>query len=585
MCNSEKNAGAGWIVRGLLLVAVIVVFGQTLGHDFVNYDDNAYLLENQKNVAGGLTASSVAWAFTTNHSGMWGPVTWLSYLLDCQLVGLARPWGFHLTNVLLHAAATLLLFETFRRMTGRLWPSALVAALFAIHPLHVESVAWVAERKGLLSGLFFILTLLAYARYVRRPFSWANYLLMTAFFVLSLMAKPAAVTLPFLLLLLDYWPLGRGRATGDEGRGIVVSGQWPVASEKPNTVSNPQSPIPNPWSSVPSPSSSTRHIILEKLPLFALAIAACAVAPLTQGKAVVSVSAIPISTRIANALVAYVSYLEKFFWPENLAAIYLHSGKFPPMEKIVGAAVILLAVSTAAVIWRRQWPWLFVGWFWFLGTLVPMLGLVQLGSHSMADRYTYITQIGLYIAVAWSLAWLVAVRPRCLRPCAIVSAAAVIALMAAAWLQTSHWRDSKTLWTHVVSCYRENGLAYDYLGLAFLQDRQIDEAKSCYLRAFDLDRNDIEAESRLGYIFATEGQYVEAADYFRRASKLKPDHVGLMNNLALALVHCGEMDEAVEVFRRVLAADPQNAAARQNLDVAIGERDKKKQKLNADERK
>ena len=568
MCNSEKNAGIGWIVCGLLLLAVAVVFGQTLRHDFINYDDNAYLLENQKNVAGGLTASSVAWALTTHHSGMWGPVTWLSYLLDCQVYGLDHAWGYHLTNVLLHAATTLLLFWILRRMTGDVWPSALVAALFAIHPLHVESVAWVAERKGLLSGLFFILTLLAYVRYVRQPFSWANYLLMTAFFVLSLMSKPAAVTLPFLLLLLDYWPLGRI---------AVASGQWSVASERPSTASNPQSPA----SSLQSPAP---RLILEKLPLLVLSIAACAAAPFTQGKAVVSVSAIPIATRIANALIAYVSYLEKFFWPENLAAIYLHSGKFPSMQNVVGAAAILLAISIAAVVWRRKWPWLFVGWFWFLGTLVPMLGLVQLGSHSMADRYTYITQIGLYIAVAWSLAWLVAVRPRCLRPCAIVSAAAVLALMAAAWLQTSHWRDSKTLWTHVVSCYPENGLAYDYLGLAFLRDRQFDKAKACYLTAFDLDRNDIEATSRLGNISAKQGNFLEAADYFRRASKLKPDHVGLLNNLALALANCGKMDEAVEVFRKVFEIEP-NAAAQKNLDIAIAEQRKKERKLNADERR
>jgi tetratricopeptide (TPR) repeat protein len=529
VCKPENSAVTAWIVSALLLVAVIAVFGQTLRHDFVSYDDKMYLLENRENVEDGLTAASIGWAFRTNHGSLWGPITWLSHLLDCQLYGL-RPWGHHLTNLLLHAATTILLFWTLRRMTGNLWPSALAAALFAIHPLHVETVAWIAERKGLLSGLFFVLTLAAYLRFVRRPFSWANYLLMIALFVLGLMSKPVLVTLPFLLLLLDYWPLGR-----------MASG-------------------------------CSRRLILEKLPLLALAAAACVAAPLTQGTAVASVTQVPIGQRIADAFVAYVGYLGQFLWPANLAPIYLRPHQCPAIWQTLGAAAILLAISTAAVVWRKSWPWFFVGWFWFLGTLVPMIGLVPLGIHSVADRYTYVTQIGLYVIVAWGLARLVAVWPRCRLTCAGVSAAGLLVLMAASWLQTSHWHDSKTLWTHVQKCYPENFVAYSGLGAAMLNEGQVDKAIEYCKTALAINARDIESLALLGNISAGQRKYAEAADYLGRAVKLDPRHVAAMHNYALALMSLGESARGIEVLRNALVVAPGSVIVNNSLGSILASR-------------
>ena len=357
-----------------LLLAVAVVFGPTIRHEFVNYDDDDYVYENPQ-VARGFTAPGIVWAFTHFHSGNWHPLTWLSHMVDCQLYGLDHPGGHHLTNVLLHAASCLVLFVVLRQMTGDLWPSAFVASLFAIHPLHVESVAWVAERKDVLSGLFFMLTLAAYVSYARRPFSLLRYLLTTALFALGLMAKPMLVTLPFVLLLLDYWPLGRIGATSQ-----------PVSRE----------------SRLPQQSSpALRRVLLEKLPWLAMAAASCAATFLAQGTSVVVVQRLPLLTRIDNALVSYAAYLGQFFYPAGLAALYPHPQSSLPIWKIVAAVLLLLGVSLAALACRRKCPYLLVGWLWYLGMLVPVIGLVQVGSQAMADRYTYLTQIGLYIALAW----------------------------------------------------------------------------------------------------------------------------------------------------------------------------------------
>ena len=375
---SPDNFSAAPVVCGLLLLAVALVFGQTVQHGFVNYDDNGYVSDNPQ-VTKGLTVQGIGWAFTTTHGSMWGPLTWLSHMLDCQLYGL-HSWGHHLTNILLHAATTIILFLVLRRMTGDLWPSALVAALFAVHPLHVESVAWVAERKGLLSGLFFVLTIGAYVGYVRHRFSLLRYLAVVVLFALGLMAKPMVVTLPFVLLLLDYWPLGRIVV----GTRRVPSAAGPAAGEQ-----------------TAHGVCLLRRLVVEKIPLFALAAASCVAAPFTQGEAVASLNAIRLSSRITNALVSYVAYVGQFFSPVGLAVFYPHPGSSLPIWKAVGALALLVGVSAAAVAWRRRYPWVFVGWFWYLGTLVPMIGLVQIGGHAMADRYTYVTQIGLYLALAW----------------------------------------------------------------------------------------------------------------------------------------------------------------------------------------
>ena len=344
-------------VCGFLILAVFAVFYQTARHDFV-YDDEDYILHN-RHVTGGLTSEGIAWAITAYHASNWHPLTWLSHMLDCQLYDL-KPRGHHLTNVLLHAATAMLLFLALRRMTGVLWPSAWVAAVFAIHPLRVESVAWVAERKDVLSGLFFMLTLWFYARYAEHPKSWGRYLLVVASFATGLTAKPMLVTLPFVLLLLDYWPLGRfGRVSG----GVVA----------------------------------------EKIPLFALAVASCLVTIAAQQNAINSFEHLPLSRRLANAAVAYVAYIGKMFYPADLAVLYPLPEGPPPVWEVVVAATVLLSITMAVFAVRRKYPYLLFGWLWFLGTLVPVIGLMQVGIQAMADRYTYLTQIGLYIALAWGV--------------------------------------------------------------------------------------------------------------------------------------------------------------------------------------
>ena len=370
-------------VCGALLLAVGLVFGQTVRSGFVNFDDGFYVYENA-HVLHGLSPREIVWAFTHLHAGYWIPLCWLSFMADNQFFGPGAS-GYHLTNVLLHAATTVLLFLVLRRMSGRSWPSATVAALFAVHPLHVESVAWVTERKDLLSGLCFVLALGAYDRYVRGPSSRGRYAAVVLFFVLGLMAKPMLVTLPVVLLLLDYWPLGRFSGGAD---------------------SNPTPPRCNGAEADgngPSRFSVPLDLIREKIPLFALAAVFCLVTAATEGKEASS-NSLAFPWRVANALVSYVAYLDQLFCPLNLAAFYPHPEANLPFWKVAAAAAVLAGISAAAFISWRRYPYLLMGWLWYGVTLLPVIGLMQVGGQAMADRFTYVTQIGLYIALAWAAA-------------------------------------------------------------------------------------------------------------------------------------------------------------------------------------
>ncbi|MGA2259578.1 MAG: hypothetical protein ABSG53_33295, partial [Thermoguttaceae bacterium] len=379
------------VVCGLLLVAVIAVFGQTARYDFVNFDDDIYVYENW-HVQAGLTVEGIAWAFGQSHASNWHPLTWLSLMADVQVVRteqgpLARARlavEMHTVNVVLHAVNAAIVFLVLMEMTAGVWPSAFVAAVFAVHPLHVESVAWISERKDVLSGLFFMLTLAAYLGYVRRPFSLLRYLLVTALFALGLMAKPMLVTLPFVLLLLDYWPLGRisPRRVG-------------------KTPGYPEYLLAGP--TVPDGAARRLQVVLlEKLPWLVLAAISCMVTYLAQRTAVTPFERLPLWSRIANALVSCVAYLGQFFYPAGLAVLYPHPQNDLSVWKIIGSALLLAGISLAVLACRRKCPYLLVGWLWYLGMLVPVSGLVQVGAQAMADRYTYLTQIGLYIALAWT---------------------------------------------------------------------------------------------------------------------------------------------------------------------------------------
>ena len=406
-----------------------LVFGQTLRHEFVNYDDDEYVFKNAQ-VARGLTLEGIVWAFTHVHSANWHPLTWISHMLDCQFYGL-NPGGHHLTNVLLHAATAILLFLVLRQMTGTFWRSAFVAAVFAIHPLRVESVAWVAERKDVLSGLFFMLTIGAYVRYARAPWSPLRYGLVVLLFALGLMCKPMLVTMPFVLLLLDYWPLNRF---------ATLQGQ----AEHTNI---------------------RRRLILEKLPLLGLGLASCVVTLFAQRDSMAPVAKISLPLRLGNAVVAYVDYLREMFWPADLAVLYPWEEARLGVSNTVGAIVLLAGISAGVFVLRRR-RYLVTGWLWYLVMLGPVIGILQVGNQARADRYTYLPQIGLYLLLTWGAADLCA-RWRYRRLLlASLSGIILVALIFSARAQASYWQDSETLWSHALACTTDNIIAEGNLGQA-----------------------------------------------------------------------------------------------------------------------
>jgi tetratricopeptide (TPR) repeat protein len=493
----------------LLVAATLLTYWPSLENGFV-FDDVDYVTNNPQ-VQAGLTGPSIWWAFTTGHASNWHPLTWLSLELDHDLFGL-RPWGYHLINLVLHVANTLLLFLVFWRMTSALWRSALVAALFALHPLHVESVAWVSQRKDVLSTLFGLLALLAYAGYVNRP-GVTRYLLVVLALVLSLLAKPMLVTLPLLLLLLDYWPLGRLRLSG----GPAAETKFPAGASRP---------IP------------FARLALEKMPLLALAAASCAATWLAQqqGHSVQRLAQLPLSVRAGNAIVAYALYLRKMVWPSDLGAFYPHPGTGLSWVSVAGAALFLAAVTAGLLALRRRAPYLIVGWFWYLGTLVPVIGLVQVGSQALADRYTYVPLVGICVMIAWGVADLVPQRVP--RDRILVSAGAAVVLFVCAlltWLQVHHWQNNIALWAQALEAAPHNAFAHTNLGMAIM-------------------------------VNATSQQDEELAfQHFALAQEIEPNQVGANLGLALLAQQQSRVDEAVERFRKVLRLEPGNELAQRGL--------------------
>ena len=547
LCSSPRSRYTVSAVCGLLFLAVTLVFGKSVLNDFVNFDD-AVLVYKNPIVARGVTAQGVAWACTANVSNMWYPLTLISYMLDSQVYGL-KPWGYHLTNVLLHAATTVILFVALYRMTGDLWASALATLLFAIHPLRVEAVAWVGERKSPLSGLFFVLTIAAYVAYARRPLSLARYLAVAGMFTLGLLAKPTIVTLPILLLLLDYWPLGR----------------WPVAIPGARQEANDSG----------TRRESVLWLVLEKIPLLFLSVACSVAAVLTQADNLASLESVPIPARIANALISYAVYLGQFFWPVKLAAFYPRVEGVPAWQ-VASASLVLAVLSLAALVsWRKQ-PAVLVGWLWYLGALVPMIGLVSIGKHARADRYTYLPQIGLCIAVVWGVRW--AVERLCSDWPArrwlygIGDALVVAGLMACAWQQTSYWHDSETLWSHTLDCTSQNPLAWNNLGLALADRGQFEEAFTDFRKALEIDPDYALAHYSFGVTLAGRGRLDEAIVHYRKALDIDPDYALGHYNLGNALVGRGQLDEAIDHYRKALDIKPDSAAAHYNLGVALAGR-------------
>ena len=569
--GSKTPSTAAYLVCGFLALAVWIVFGQTTNFEFVNTDDNEYVYENP-HVTSGLTAKNVAWAMTANTASNWHPLTWLSHMTDCQLYQL-RPGGHHLTNVLLHAITSILLFLVFWRMTGDLWPSAFVAAVFAIHPLRAESVAWVSERKDVLSGLFFMLTLAAYLHYVRRPFSIGRYLLVAAFLALGLMAKPMLVTLPFVLLLLDYWPLGRMTVSpidvAPEELAAVAAGK-PSAKSKKKAKQSETSVAPTPaWSA--QKFAVPRRLLIEKLPLLFLAACSCYITSAVQIKAMSDLDVLPFSTRIANAIVAYAAYLGQFVWPTDLAALYPHPGNLLPTWKVTAAAMLLAAITAGVLACWRRVPSLPVGWLWYLGMLVPVIGLVQVGRHAMADRYTYLPQIGLCIAIAWGAKHLAGTWAYRRLFFGSASAVVIAVLMGLAWHQTTFWHDSQALWLRALRCTSNNSIAHLNYGTGLAGKGDVAGALEHVKEALNIQPNYVKARNNLGALLLKAGKLDEATEAFGAALRIKPDNADANSNLAAIRTAAGRFDDAVELYQKSLKADPSNAKDHCNLGVVFAQ--------------
>ena len=513
-----------------LLLITLAVFWQASTHEFINFDDLSYVTSNP-HVKGGFSRDNVFWAFTTTTEANWHPLTWLSHMADSQLFGL-NPAGHHLMNVLFHGANTLLLFHLLFRLTGCHWKSAFVSAIFALHPLHVESVAWVSERKDVLSTLFWLLAIWAYVRYVERR-DPLRYTLTLLFFSAGLMAKPMLVTLPLVLLLLDFWPLGRWQRSAN-----VVDHQ----------------------------SCSPRRLVLEKTPFLFLAFASSFITYHVQQKegAVASLSLLPVYPRVENAFIAYVQYLSKTIWPSRLAIFYPFKFDLPIWQ--VAGSILLLACVTLLV-WRkrRRYPYLFVGWLWYLITLVPVIGFVKVGSQSMADRYTYLPLIGIFIAIAWYFPALFK-ELRLRGDILAVTAAIILTLYAlCAYKQLGYWQNSITLYNHSVSVTSPNSFILDNLASAYLERGRLDEAIEQSKLALTIDPNDYKAHFILGLVYDRQGKTSDALVHYSESVRIKPDYIEALNNLGRILTLQGNYDKALDCFSAILNLDPDNQNAQYNL--------------------
>jgi tetratricopeptide (TPR) repeat protein len=514
----------------LLAACTLAVYWQAHGFAFINYDDNDYITQNPA-VFHGLSWSSVKWAFTESLASNWHPLTWISHMADCQFFGV-NAGAHHMVNVAWHIANAILLFFVLRRMTSRLWTSAFVAGLFALHPVHVESVAWIAERKDVLSTCFWFLSMWAYVGYARRGGA-LRYMVTLLLFAMGLMAKPMLVTLPFVLLLLDYWPLARF-----EG------------GEK------------------------TRALIVEKIPFLALTVASCVVTFAVQFKeAVAPVDDLSVVQRLLNALVSYFDYVRMMFWPSGLAILYPLSVE-AQWGEIVMAGLFVCGVSYFAFRLRRSHPYLITGWLWYLGTLVPVIGLVQVGNQSLADRYTYVPLIGLFIIVAWGVSDLMDAK-KIKQPLPAAAGCLVLAACAiCSWMQVGYWKDSITLFRHALAVTRNNYVLMNNLGATLADAGHADEAIALYSEALRLKPDYANAHNNFGVALAAAGRFDDAIAHYEAALRAKPDSGDVFSNIGLALQRKGRLDEAIGYFRKALQIKPGSADAHANLGLALASQGK-----------
>jgi len=530
-----------------LVALVLALYYRTIHFDFVSWDDSDYILQNP-HVREGIGAETLKWAFVSTRAANWHPLTWMSHMLDWRLYGL-RAGGHHATNVILHAVNTLLLLAGLRRLTGRFYESAFVAALFAIHPLHVESVAWVSERKDVLSSLFGFAALAAYARYAESP-GWRRYLTVLVLYAGSLLCKPMWVTLPFLLLLLDWWPLGRVDLA-EPGKSRRLLGR----------------------------------LVLEKVPLLALAAASSLVTFWVQriSGAMATTIQVPPRMRLQDALVSYVDYLRQTFWPTNLSYFYPLPVRVPPLTFGLPSLAILVAITVAVLRARQRHPYLVVGWLWFLGTLVPVIGLVQVGSQIRADRYTYMPLIGIFIMVTWGALAFVSRKPArrskkapaqssSFGALGVVAVLAVAALVPVTWAQVGYWRDTTTLFERAIRVTRDNDLAETNYGWAMMNEGRLDEALVHFKEALRIRPTGLNARFDIGQVLMRKGQVEEALGHYRAVLESKPNYADAHSELGAGLARLARLDEAIEECRKALEINPRHAGAYNNLGVALAMR-------------
>ncbi|MEN6420431.1 MAG: tetratricopeptide repeat protein [Smithella sp.] len=511
------------IVDILLIIVTFAVYWQVNQFDFINFDDNIYVSENTATQSG-LTLDGIRWAFGTKYFGLWNPLVWFSLMFDYQLYGL-NAGGYHLTNLILHVLSALLLFWLFHRMTGALWPSAFVAAFFALHPLHVESVAWIAERKDVLSAFFWMLTLYLYVFYIEKP-AIKRYLLVLCSFVLALMSKPMVVTLPAIMILLDYWPLKR------------------FESKKEN---------PFLWQ------------MKEKLPFFILSAIVVIITLYNPNQSADPDSKlIPLTSRLANAPVAFISYLIKTFWPYDMA-IYYPVLNHLPWWQILGLTLIILIVSTFVIAMMRRLPYLFVGWSWYALTIAPVIGIIQIGPHLTADRYHYLPSLGIAAGIAWGVSSLIK-REKMRRNILYPTAIAFLAVMSViSWQQCRYWKNSIELWNHAIKVTGENDLPYYNLGCAFQEKGRNTEAIENFKKALQFKPNKPSIHNNLGTALLNTGDVISAAKEFQQTIRLNPNHAGAHNNLAMILYDQKQFDSSRNHFQQAVKLQPNFANAHYRL--------------------
>ena len=523
------------VLYALLGIAVLVVYGQVIGHEFLLYDDKQYVYQNPM-VQGGISLQGIYWAFSTFYASNWHPVTWLSHMLDQQIFG-SNAGAQHLVNVLFHALNSILLFTVLRKMTGSTWRSFAVGVLFAIHPIHVESVAWLAERKDVLSLFFGLLTVWSYIRFTEKP-ALTTYVPVVVFFALGLMTKPILVTLPFILLLLDFWPLNRhlkSISASDVARPVETT-RW-------------------------------KELLLEKTPLLILSLVSCIVTIYAQSRwgSVVSLESHGPVMRIANAFSSYLVYLQKLFWPVDLAVIY----PYPEFVGygLVGTAVLVLTAITFVVCRKASsYPYVFVGWFWFLGSMIPMIGIIQVGYQSMADRYAYLPFIGLYILLAWLFADLFKQNRKMLIALCLVW---TVLLMSLSFQQVGYWRDNSSLFEHAIKVTDRNYVAYQHLAQVRLDEGKLDVALDYISEALSINPYDPKSHATMGNIYAKRGEWLRAIGSFEYALKLNPKISEVYNNLGVVYYRLGDLAKSIRSYQMALELNPDYSKAASNLEVAL----------------